>query len=506
MSKYAFRWGNCVTIYNTIIMAFNLFDTIGKKIFEAEETFKWAGEAELRIDSMRQDLKNKGLDDSRIENIVNIAKKKDPSLAQEKTFLGRAASAIWERFKTTEESLVTEKTGAEKVLSATKDVISLPFDILGAAAAPAIWKIWEALPDWVKKLWSEGAKEYAEFRQSNPRLAQNIEAVTGIVTAVIPTTAISKVTWKVAKWAITAPTKIIQTTGEVTEEAWKRLYKTAITPTANEAELLLRAKAWLGKEPITRAETALKKWIIGTETGIWVKSLKEADKIFKETVNPAMEKSTAMHDIDDLFTRVESKIMEEWSALRKKELQEGLQALKDDYLATGKKQFSTKDIQAEKSSLDEFTPSKLFQWKEVSSGYNQVKNTLANIFREQVYEDLAKTGVKNAKEMYRDYANLVDLHKIGITWITSGKLKGGTGGFISWLWDMAVTPTATAWGLFLYKVWKWLQQATFRAPKGIKTLWEYINKKWFTIKDGILVRTGVQGGITSNQEKQWSSQ
>jgi hypothetical protein len=39
--------------------------------------------------------------------------------------------------------------------------------------------------------------------------------------------------------------------------------------------------------------------------------------------------------------------------------------------------------------LDEFTPTKIFQGKEVSQGYNQVKNTLANIMREQVRMDLS---------------------------------------------------------------------------------------------------------------------
>jgi hypothetical protein len=38
-----------------------------------------------------------------------------------------------------------------------------------------------------------------------------------------------------------------------------------------------------------------------------------------------------------------------------------LQALKDDYLRTGKKLFSSKDLQLEKSMLDEFTPAKIFQ-------------------------------------------------------------------------------------------------------------------------------------------------
>ena len=91
---------------------------------------------------------------------------------------------------------------------------------------------------------------------------------------------------------------------------------------------------------------------------------------------------------------------------------EGLKALKAEFKKTGKTKFTTADLQAEKSMLDKFTQSKIFKGKEVAQGYNQVKNTLANVMRNQVREDLAKTGVKNAKELYRDYANLAELEKI----------------------------------------------------------------------------------------------
>lgn len=91
---------------------------------------------------------------------------------------------------------------------------------------------------------------------------------------------------------------------------------------------------------------------------------------------------------------------------------EGLEVLKAEFKKTGKTKFTTADLQAEKSMLDKFTQSKIFKGKEVAQGYNQVKNTLANVMRNQVREDLAKTGVKNAKELYRDYANLAELEKI----------------------------------------------------------------------------------------------
>jgi hypothetical protein len=45
-------------------------------------------------------------------------------------------------------------------------------------------------------------------------------------------------------------------------------------------------------------------------------------------------------------------------------------------------------LNQEKSSLDEFTPDKVFKGKQVANSYNQAKNILANEFRNAVHEDL----------------------------------------------------------------------------------------------------------------------
>jgi hypothetical protein len=91
-----------------------------------------------------------------------------------------------------------------------------------------------------------------------------------------------------------------------------------------------------------------------------------------------------------------------------------LQALKDDFTTAGKKIFSSGDLQAEKSALDAFTPTKIFKGKDVAQGYTQAKAMLADVMRKQVREDLGKAGVKNAKELYRDWANLMELEKVGV--------------------------------------------------------------------------------------------
>lgn len=185
---------------------------------------------------------------------------------------------------------------------------------------------------------------------------------------------------------------------------------------------------------------------------IGTKALKKADELWNTKIQPYISQSTETHSLEDVFDSVKSKIASEnVGALRKKELGEALDALRQDYVATGKKKFSTSDLQVEKSTLDEFTPSKIFKGQDIANSYNQVKNYLANEMRSRVREDLGKFGI-DAKASYRDYANLQELSKIGVKAITERGLRGGFGNFWSTVGDMVLTPVKTIGGKTLYRV------------------------------------------------------
>lgn len=333
--------------------------------------------------------------------------------------------------------------------------------------------------------------------------------------------------WKITPesviaWWILWPTvplvwKVIWKWWEIVKKTWKALYKSAIKPTAQEARQIISTEAklaWATKEwakkiqmPVTRADTALKYGITGTEKGIAVKWQTEANKIFKKVINPALAKSKAEHSVDDIFAKVEQQIAWEKSVLRKKELMDWLSALKEDYLSTGKKIFSTADLQAEKSMLDEFTPTKIFQGKEVAQGYNQVKNYLANTMREQVREDLWKVWVKNAKALYKDYANLSALEDIGVKWITEWGLKWGFGTFWSTIYDKIATPVKTVWWKYIYKLGNWVEYVW---PKWMDTLGKYLKSKWYKMVGWNIINLSknvnpalVRGAILSSGSSNW---
>lgn len=356
---------------------------------------------------------------------------------------------------------------------------NLPFDPNSTSA-----KVWETITDiwasliWPNKLWvfrpwflwttaklaSEWAIQWAKYWiASEWKIDPKQVAIWAVWNTLI---------W----WALWKAWSAIK-------KSWEALYKSAIKPTADEARMLIKASARWITAPTTRADTALKYGITGTEKQLWVKWVRASDKIFKETVNPAIEKSKAVHNIDDIFSRVEKQISSEWSALRKQELIEWLQALKKDFATTGKKQFTTKDLQLEKSSLDQFTPAKIFKWKDVAQWYNQVKNTLANIMREQVREDLGKVWVKNAKELYKDWANLTQLEDVGVKWITEGGLKWWFWTFWSTVYDKIATPIKTTGGKYIYKLWNWIEYVW---PKWLDTLEKFLKSKGYKVTDWVI--------------------
>jgi hypothetical protein len=290
--------------------------------------------------------------------------------------------------------------------------------------------------------------------------------------------------------ALAGTGKVASGVAKGTKAVGEKLYQSAITPTAREAELILASKASrpsLSSQifgttddlvrdtpipmPRTRAVTALEKGIAGTETQIGVKAKKLSDNLWKKTIAPALDKAEGVVTKDELFAPIISRIEGISEPSRKKAFQEAFDALQEDYKDIT--QFSLKEAQNVKSSLDEFTPSKVFKGQEVANEFRMLQNDMANAIRQKIYNSIEDIDIKQA---YRDYGNLVELQKIGVKAISETGLKGGFGGFWSTIWDTATTPIKTIGGKTLYKVGDKLQ---FTGDKGIKTFGEFLEKNGY---------------------------
>ena len=249
----------------------------------------------------------------------------------------------------------------------------------------------------------------------------------------------------IAKTAASATVKpALRVAGRSLSGAGETIYKSAITPTVKEATRIQSFKAGApfltrvgnqikgiktAGEPVTRADTALKKGILGRETDIGVQATREAEKLFKETIAPALKTSPAQLPVADLFAPVMKRIAATAEPGRKKALEEAFEAIKADY--AGQKPYSLEAAQEIKKGLDEFTPEKIFNGKSVASEYRTLQNDMANAIRQKTYEALQDV---NIKQSYLDYGNLAELRKIGVKALTNATAKGGFGTFWSGVW------------------------------------------------------------------------
>lgn len=329
----------------------------------------------------------------------------------------------------------------------------------------------------------------SKLQQEAPELAASLGDVFNVGTVGaggIGAKTLAKGAVSVAKQAVGKTSDIV---GGLAKSTGEKIYQSAITPTVQEAERILASKASQPsiasniygagdlvrevpiKMPRTRAVTALEKGIAGTETQIGVQAKKVADNIWKKTIAPALDKAEGVVTKDELFAPIISRIEAIAEPSRKKAFQEAFNALQDDYKDIA--QFSLKEAQNVKSSLDEFTPSKVFKGQEVANEFRMLQNDMANAIRQKIYNSIEDVDIKQA---YRDYGNLAELQKIGVKAISETGLKGGFGGFWSTIWDTATTPIKTIGGKTLYKVGDKLQ---FTGDKGIKTFGEFLQKNGY---------------------------
>lgn len=268
--------------------------------------------------------------------------------------------------------------------------------------------------------------------------------------------------------------------GEVTEGVGKAVSKTgealykAIIPTSKEESVLLQkykdlAPFWERvtgktntKAPITSADTAFSKGLWGTETGLGIRASRASRNIWKNLVKPQIEGFTGKVNMGNFFDDAEKEIIKDNPELtRQGGLLEALESFKEDYKNV--KDVSLNDLQKFKEGWAKFIPEKSYQGKPIAGMANDVKDVLAGMARTKIYNALGK----DVKQAYIDYGNLQAIKELGQKAMTGGKLKGGTGSFVSGVKDMALTPILTVGGNVLYKAGQGIQ---FFGPAGMKAV------------------------------------
>lgn len=291
----------------------------------------------------------------------------------------------------------------------------------------------------------------------------------------------------------------VKEVGNTFKAGARKLYEHAITPNTQEAEDLLRYRAGdkfltrvknsitgEAEPPQTRGSTAMEHGIAGTEESVGVGARRASQKIWKETVEPALDNSKAVMSKEELFSPIERRISNTIEPAKRAAFQNAYDALQDEY--KGINNIPIKDAQNIKVELDRFTPDKVWRGKPIANEYKVLQNDMANGIRTKIYDALGP----EVQDAYVDYGNLKELENVGVKAISSAATKGGSGTLVKGMWDAATVPIKTIAGKALYKVGNAFE---FVGEKGIKTFGQYLESKGF---DPPLV-TPPQGDLGPNK-------
>lgn len=361
-----------------------------------------------------------------------------------------------------------------------------------------VGKGFKAVTDVVSELpaYKEYARQYPDAA-SSPALIKTFEDLLG-TTASAGQIAGDLLTINAGAKALQKGAEIgakgVEKVGQGVQKVGEKVYKSAYTPTADEARLIQSNQAKVkflknelakttkgtpeyadiseqltkaqAAKPVVSSDTALRRGIAGTEKQIGLQSNVEKLDLWKNQIEPALKGTKGKITKEELFSKATERVANEVEPTRRAAFQRALESLQDDY-----KNFSDTDLLTAnqiKTSLDKFTPSKIFKGQDVASEVKTLKSDMANAIREKTYSSITDTNIKSA---YRDYANLKELEKVGIKALTTAGKKGGFGNFWSTIYEQATTPIKTIGGKVLYRVGNKLE---FVGEKGVETLGQHL--------------------------------
>ncbi len=202
------------------------------------------------------------------------------------------------------------------------------------------------------------------------------------------------------------------------------------------------------KAPSTAASTAFQKGLMGTESMMGVQAKRAQSKLWTGLIKPALDQSKVQVEIPSFFQQAEQKIMTETKdPTRQGVLMNALQSIKEDFGNVGK--ISLAQLQKYKEGWAEFVPEKAYKGQSIAGAVNDVRNTLAGMARENIYNALGD----DVKQAYLDYGNLYGISALGRKAMAGGIVKaGGTFTGLKGLFEMATVPAGTIGGQTIYKI------------------------------------------------------
>jgi hypothetical protein len=289
----------------------------------------------------------------------------------------------------------------------------------------------------------------------------------------------------VAKGASEAIAPIARTAGKTLKSAGESAYAITAPPSEAMAQRILKydAKqpnltgriknfindAEVGNRPITEANTVARKGLVGTEYQLGVQAEKIAPTLYKDIIQPQLQKVKKVTDMKSFVSSVEKEIISSVKdQTRRKALLEAVKSVREDYKHSSAK-INLETLQDLKSEWAEFIPDATYAGKPIAASLKEVHNLMADKARKVILNNVDE----NARIAYIDYGNLQSIIKSGVKSITGDAAKKSLSrNAWEFVMDKAVTPIATIAGKILYKTGEGLE---FVGKKGAKTVKEALD-------------------------------
>lgn len=299
--------------------------------------------------------------------------------------------------------------------------------------------------------------------------------------------------------------------GSNLKKAGEKAYEISITPTERTAQMVrkyeasqptllerLQGKASTSKmtKPTTEANTAARLGLVGTEKGLGVKATRESNKIWNETISPALKADKTTTNMPNFFKELEKEITKTNVGTRKSDLLEALQKMREDYKGIG----NVSNIKLQQYKTDDwakFIPDASYNGKPIGSAFKEVQSLAQNKAIGILHK---KLGAK-VKQAYIDYGNLQSIIKAADKSAKSDPaLKSAGRNVWQMIMDKAVTPITTYSGKVLYRTGEGLE---FIGQKGAKKVGDIAGITTNQIKSGLSQQS--QKGLQTPKPKSLTS-
>lgn len=324
-----------------------------------------------------------------------------------------------------------------------------------------------------------GTQALQNFVNKYPEAAKSLEDIAGtaantgeiagnILLAQGAANVAQKAIPKVANMATKPVQPVLEGAGRTLKRMGEKSYSTTVNPSESTAKALMsydakqpnifgRVKNMIkGTEdgrPVTEANTAARKGLIGTEYEIGVQAKKISGQLWDKEIQPRLAQVKGKVNMKNFFDEVEKELQKTAELSRRSDVKDALNSLRADYQNVGKN-VNLETLQNYKSGWAKVIPEAAYRGKPIGSALKEVKSIAAEKARKLIYKYIGDEG----KQAYLDYGNLQSVIEAGAKSIAGDAAKRSLGRNI-WelIMDKAITPVATTAGKVLYRTGEGLE-------------------------------------------------